>query len=111
MTQQRLHEAGAEVEARKWEKKISDTVFQEINQELRRWADQARRDKISLYGDMELRSRLFQEDHARDCQEVEEMCRDFTLITTFSCTSCFQQSSCLSCFQPVCCSPDNFLTA
>ena len=31
------------------------------------------RDKISLYGELELRSRLFQEDHARDCQEVEEL--------------------------------------
>ena len=40
-----------------------------------RWADQAQRDKISLYGELELRNGLFQEDHARDCQEIEELRR------------------------------------
>ena len=29
--------------------------------------------KISLYGEFELRNGLFQENHARDCQEIEEM--------------------------------------
>ena len=38
-----------------------------------RWADWAQRDKISLCGEWELRNRLFQEDHARDCQEIEEL--------------------------------------
>ena len=33
----------------------------------------AQRDKVSLYGELELRSRLFQETHARDCQEIEEL--------------------------------------
>ena len=32
--------------------------------------DQAPRDKISLYGKLELRNRLFQENHARDCQAI-----------------------------------------
>ena len=40
-----------------------------------RWADQAQRDKISWYGELELRNRLFQEDHARECQEIEELRR------------------------------------
>ena len=31
--------------------------------------------KISLYGESELRNRLFQENHARDCQEIEELRR------------------------------------
>ena len=31
--------------------------------------------KISLYGELELGNRLFQEDHARDCQEIEELRR------------------------------------
>ena len=63
--------------------KNADTVFQEIKQELEsqrfqlhqasRWADQAHRDKFSLKG--ELRNRLFQEDHARDCQDIEELRR------------------------------------
>ena len=38
-----------------------------------RWADKAQRDKISLYGELEMRNRLFQENHARDCQEIEEL--------------------------------------
>ena len=34
-------------------------------------------DKVSLYGELELRSRLFQEDYARDCQEIEEFEKNF----------------------------------
>ena len=91
MAQQKLHEAEAEVETTNWEKRNSDIGFQEINQEFEsqrfqlhqasRWADQAQRDKNSLYGELELRNRLFQEDLARDCQEMEELrrsCRDET---------------------------------
>ena len=76
-------EAEAEVDARNWETRNSDFAFQDINQEKEsqrfqlpqasRWADQAQRDKISLYGELELRNRLFQENHARDCQEIEEL--------------------------------------
>ena len=40
-----------------------------------RSADQAQRDKIRLYGELEKRNRLFQEDHAIDCQEIEELRR------------------------------------
>ena len=40
-----------------------------------RWEDQAQRDKISLYGELELRNRLFQKDHVRGCQEIEELRR------------------------------------
>ena len=46
--------------------------------ELIKWANRQirlREVKISLYGDLELRDRLFQENHARDCQEIEEMRR------------------------------------
>ena len=73
------------VEARFWEKRNSDFSFEEINQEFEsqrfqphqasRWADQAQRDKISLYGEMEVRNWLFKEDQARDCQEIEELRR------------------------------------
>ena len=80
MAQQRLYEAEAEVEARNWEKRNSDIAFQEINQEFEcqrfqlqqanRLADQAQRDKISLYGELE-----FHENHARDCQAIEELRR------------------------------------
>ena len=61
----------------------SDFAYQEISQEFAsqgfqlhqasRWADQAQRDKLSLYGESELRNRLFQNNHARDCQEIEEL--------------------------------------
>ena len=84
MAQQRLYEADAEVEPKILEKRNSDIAFQEINQEFEsqrfqlhqasRWADQAQRNNISLYGELELRNRLFQEDHARD-QEIEELRR------------------------------------
>ena len=54
-------------------------ALQEVNQEFElqrfqlqqanRWADKAQRDKISLYGELELRNRLFQESQAKDCGE------------------------------------------
>ena len=73
------------MEVKHWEKRNSYIAFYEVNHEFEsqrlqlhqasQWADQAQRDKISLYGDLELRNRLFQEDHARDCQEIEEIRR------------------------------------
>ena len=81
--QQKLYEAEAEVEARNWEEQRQDVSFQEINQEFEsqrfqlhqasRSADQAQRDIISLYGELELRNRRFQEDHARDCEEIDNL--------------------------------------
>ena len=81
--QQKLYEAEAEVEARNWEEQRQDISFQEINQEFEsqrfqlhqasRSADQAQRDIISLYGELELRNRRFQEDHARDCEEIDNL--------------------------------------
>ena len=78
-------EAEAEFEARNCEKRNSDFAFQEINQEFEsqrfqlyqasRWANQAQRDKISFCGELELRNRLVQENHAMDCQEIEELRR------------------------------------
>ena len=60
-------------------------AFQEINQELEsqrfqlhqgsRWADQSQRVKISLCGELGLRNRLCQENHAGDCHEIEELRR------------------------------------
>ena len=82
MAQQKFCEAEAEVEARNWEKRNSDIVFKEIDQEFEcqrfqlhqasRWADHAQRDRISLCGELELRNGLFQENQAKDCQEIEE---------------------------------------
>ena len=83
MAQRKLYGAEAEVEARNWEQRNSDFASQEMNQEFEsqrfqlheegRWADQAQRDKISMYAELELRNGLFQENHARDCQQIEEL--------------------------------------
>ena len=54
-------------------KEVESQRFQ--RQQANRWADQAQRDKISLYVELELRIRHFQEDRARDCQETEELRR------------------------------------
>ena len=70
---------------RNWEKGSSDMALYGTNRELEsqrlelhqvnQWADQAQRDKIVLYGELELRNGLFLEDHARGCQEIEELRR------------------------------------
>ena len=85
MAQQRLYEAEADVEVQHWEKRNTDFAFQEINQEFEsqrfqlhqasRWADWAQRDKISLYGEFEIKSRLYRENQAKVCHEIEELRR------------------------------------
>ena len=43
--------------------------------------DQAQRKKISLYGESELKNRIYQESHTRTCQEVDKLrriCREET---------------------------------
>ena len=67
--QRRLPEAEANMDMRNWEQRNSDIAFYETNQEhesqrsqvqqANQWADQAQREKISLSGELELRSRLF----------------------------------------------------
>ena len=57
------------MEVKQWEKKNSGVAFFEVNQvfesqrsqlqHANRWADEAQRDKISLCGELEMRSRLF----------------------------------------------------
>ena len=85
LAQQRLYEAEADVEVKHWEKRNSDIAPHEINlefesqrlqlQHANQWADQAQRDKMSLHGELEMRSGLFREHHANDCQEIEELMR------------------------------------
>ena len=74
------------MEVKHWEKRNSDVALYEVNQfgshrfqppQANRWADQAQRDKISWYGELELRNRLFQESQANDCQEIEELRRKY----------------------------------
>ena len=85
LAQQRSYEAEADVELKHWEKRHSDMALNEITQEFEsrrlqlqqrnHLADQAQRDKICLYGELELRKRLFREHQAKDCQEIEELRR------------------------------------
>ena len=70
MAQEKLYEAEAEVDVRYWENGNLDIALHEISQEFESqrfqlqqaswWADQSQRDKISLYGELELRNGLFQ---------------------------------------------------
>ena len=39
------------------------------------WAAQAQRDKISLYGELEMRNRLYRKNQVNYCQEIEELRR------------------------------------
>ena len=82
LAHQKLFEAEAEVEARHWEKRNSEMALYEVNQEFEferfqlqasRWAYQAQRDNFSLYGELELTNRPFQENPARNYQEIEEL--------------------------------------
>ena len=75
MAQPKLYEADAEVEAGNWHRFSWDQSRIWISTISATWADQSQRDKISLYGELELRSRLFQDNHARDCKEIEELRR------------------------------------
>ena len=66
LAQPRLYEAEGDVEVKHWEKRNSDIALYDINQEFESqrlplqqanlWADQAQRDKISLYGKLEMRN-------------------------------------------------------
>ena len=64
-------------------REILTSFCQEINQEFESQrfqlhqakTDLAQRDEISMYRQLKLRNWLFQEDHARDCQEIEELRR------------------------------------
>ena len=64
MAQRKLYEAEPKVEARIQLLQAS------------RWANQAQRETRSVCtGELELRNGLFQDNHARDCQEIEELRR------------------------------------
>ena len=71
-----LHEINQEFESQRFQL-----------QQASRWADQAQRGKISLRGELELRNRLFHGNHARDCQEFEELRRNL-LRTNRSTNDC-----------------------
>ena len=73
LAQRKLGEAEAEVEAKYWDEVNQEFESQRLQlPQANQWADQSQRDKISLYGELELRNGLLQEHHARDCQEIED---------------------------------------
>ena len=79
----RSYEAKADVEVKHKEKRNSDIAFFEINQKFEshplqqqptnQWADQAQRDKISLYAELDMKNRLFRVNQTKDCQEIAEL--------------------------------------
>ena len=79
VAQQRSYEAEADVEVKHWEKRNSDIALYEINQEFEsqqlqlanQWADQAQRNKTSLYGELEMRNRLFRENEEKMAKNLK----------------------------------------
>ena len=74
--QKRLSEAEAEMNMRNREQRNSDFALHGTDREFEsqflelcqanQWADQAQREKINLCGELEMRNRLFQENHAKN---------------------------------------------
>ena len=72
---------------RNWEQRNADIAPYETNRQLEsqrlelyqanQWADQAQREQICLFEELDIGmgNRIFQEDHAKDCQEIEELRR------------------------------------
>ena len=58
---------------------VSSSSPNDLHQQANQWADQAQREKekIRLYGELELRNGRFRESQAKDCQEIEELRREF----------------------------------
>ena len=81
VAQRRLSEADADTDIRNWERRNSEKALYETNRELEsqrldqanHWVDQAQREKIIFCGELEMENKLFRENCARDCQEIEEL--------------------------------------
>ena len=81
--QKRFSEAEAEMDIRNWEQRDADIALHETSRELEshrlelhqanQWADE--REKINLFGELEMRNRHFRENQASYCQEIEELRR------------------------------------
>ena len=81
---EKLSEIEADVEIRRWEQRSSEIALHESCRELETqrlqllqaniW-DNARSERISLCGELEMRNKLFQESRTKDCQEIEELRR------------------------------------
>ena len=81
---EKLSEIEADVEIRRWEQRSSEIALHESYRELETqilqllqaniW-DNARSERISLCGELEMRNKLFQESRTKDCQEIEELRR------------------------------------
>ena len=74
-----------EMDRKSWEGKCSDIVMYEINQQLEsqrlevsqanQWADQAQMENRRTIEELNMKNRIYQAYHARDCQETEELRR------------------------------------
>ena len=68
-----------------WERRNSDFALFETNQQLEsqrlalhqanQWADQAQMENHRIFEELTMKSNLYQENHARNCQEIEELRR------------------------------------
>ena len=73
------------MDRKSWERRHSDIALYQTNQQLEaqslelyqasRWADQAQRENSRSFGELSTQNRIYQEHHARDCQEIEELRR------------------------------------
>ena len=83
--EKRLTEAGTDMEIKDWERRNSEFALYESRRELEsqrfplrqasQWADQSERGKIRLCGELEMKSRLYQENYTRSRREIEELRR------------------------------------
>ena len=73
--QKRFSEAEGEMDVRNWEQRNADIALNETNRELEsqrlelypanQWADHIQREKINLFGELEMRHRFFQESRTK----------------------------------------------
>ena len=83
--QTRLSGAQADMDRREWERRNADIALYETGRQIEsqemelnqanQLSDEAQREKSRLCEELFLRNSAFQEDRARDCQEIEELRR------------------------------------
>ena len=83
--QTRLSEAQSELDRREWTMCNADVALCETGMQLQsqrmelhqanHLTDQTRREKIWLFEELEMRNKVFQEDRARNCQEIGDLRR------------------------------------
>ena len=83
--QTRLSEVQTEIDRKGWQRRNADIALYETNRQheflrvelyqANQLTHQAQREKSWLFGEVDLRKRVFQEDLEKDCKEIEELRR------------------------------------